>query len=488
MVIQMDNRNMECTPEFKILSNRSMMCFTFRDGSHLIGYQLEMLKNNRIPSLLKPEILKVDQEIRISFDITSMIPLKKILERKEIGRGEFIQYLRQITGIFDQLENHLLDYGGLLLDSSLIYGSPSDNRIYFAYIPQREMEQDINESLRTFIIDLIIKEMKFRNEQADNYIQRLIEALKDPDFGLETLKTWLDAFSRGQKEKQPLLPASQPSAEPRTPAPPEQAAPGSGMKPVQPEKPDNRMKQHKTVTQKKRVYPLRSWLILGSAVAAILALVFVMIMKGSFEPDNPDMLTTLIGLALISGAVLYLICSKVFAPDKKVERVVEKKILVPGNRTNARVISAVPDEHVPRKVEYVNKAISQPANQEPQYERPRAIAEAAIASDRTVILAHNDQAVPGFRRLGGNEETVMIKQWPYRIGRMEGQVDYCIQNPAIGRVHAELSKGPQGYCITDMNTRNGTFINGKRIEPNKEQPIKSGDRFMLANEEFHFFA
>ena len=65
-------------------------------------------------------------------------------------------------------------------------------------------------------------------------------------------------------------------------------------------------------------------------------------------------------------------------------------------------------------------------------------------------------------------------------------MDYCVNNPAIGRIHAELTKGPQGYHITDMNTRNGTYINGTRIDPNMEHPIKSGDRFMLANEEFQF--
>ena len=81
----------------------------------------------------------------------------------------------------------------------------------------------------------------------------------------------------------------------------------------------------------------------------------------------------------------------------------------------------------------------------------------------------------------------MIRQWPYRIGRMAGQVDYCVDNPAVGRIHAELTMGPDGYLITDMNTRNGTYVNGIRIEPNTEYPIKSGDRFMLANEEFQFF-
>jgi pSer/pThr/pTyr-binding forkhead associated (FHA) protein len=94
--------------------------------------------------------------------------------------------------------------------------------------------------------------------------------------------------------------------------------------------------------------------------------------------------------------------------------------------------------------------------------------------------------MPSIKRLDDGE-TVVIRQWPFRIGRMAEQVDFYIKNPAIGRIHVELTKGSDGYCITDMNTRNGTYINGVRIEPNREQPINDGDRFMLANEEFQFF-
>ena len=490
LVILMEDRSRGYIQEFKTVSNRSMMRFIFEDGSKLIGYQMEMLKNNKIPFLLRSEIIKVDQEIRISYDITSMIPLKKILERKEIGRKEFFQYLRQITGVFDQLENHLLDHGGVMLDSSMIYGSPADDKIFFTYLPLVDMEQDINEPLRQFITNLIIREMKFKNEDADNYIQRLIEALKVPDFSLGKLKSWLESFSLCQNGS-PDKSYSKPLSEPAFPILQESVRPETTSVPAQPKKPENRDKNMKTITEKKKVYPLSSWLTLGSSVAAILALFAVMVMKGSFEPGNPDALTTIIGLVLISGAVLWLICSKVFTPEKKVEKLLEKKIQEPLNKVGAWVGTDIREhtiqKHVAQRVEYVNKSILTPAVEHGQHQgRHSSHSEAAIASDRTVLLARKGNTMPSIKRLDDGE-TVVIRQWPFRIGRMAEQVDYYIKNPAIGRVHAELTKVSDGYCITDMNTRNGTYINGERIEPNMEQPIKDGDRFMLANEEFQFF-
>lgn len=78
----MDERYFGFVPEFKTEADRSIVRFVFRDEGRLVGYQLEMLKNNRIPLLLNPEILKVDDEIRISYEITSMIPLKKYLSAR----------------------------------------------------------------------------------------------------------------------------------------------------------------------------------------------------------------------------------------------------------------------------------------------------------------------------------------------------------------------------------------------------------------------
>jgi pSer/pThr/pTyr-binding forkhead associated (FHA) protein len=72
------------------------------------------------------------------------------------------------------------------------------------------------------------------------------------------------------------------------------------------------------------------------------------------------------------------------------------------------------------------------------------------------------------------------------IGRLGDQVDYCVSNPAIGKLHAELIRKENAYYITDMNSRNGSFVNGTRVEAGQEMPIKDGDRILLANEEFMF--
>jgi pSer/pThr/pTyr-binding forkhead associated (FHA) protein len=48
------------------------------------------------------------------------------------------------------------------------------------------------------------------------------------------------------------------------------------------------------------------------------------------------------------------------------------------------------------------------------------------------------------------------------IGRDTGN-DIQIDNIAVSREHARIIKGPNYYFIEDMSSKNGTFVNGKKI-------------------------
>ena len=48
------------------------------------------------------------------------------------------------------------------------------------------------------------------------------------------------------------------------------------------------------------------------------------------------------------------------------------------------------------------------------------------------------------------------------IGRDE-TCDIQIDNIAVSREHATIIKGPNYYFIEDMQSKNGTFVNGKKI-------------------------
>ena len=69
------------------------------------------------------------------------------------------------------------------------------------------------------------------------------------------------------------------------------------------------------------------------------------------------------------------------------------------------------------------------------------------------------------------------------IGRDEGN-DIQIDNIAVSREHAKICKGPNHYFIEDLNSTNGTFINGKKIN---KKFLKEDDEVSIGKHSLQIF-
>jgi pSer/pThr/pTyr-binding forkhead associated (FHA) protein len=64
---------------------------------------------------------------------------------------------------------------------------------------------------------------------------------------------------------------------------------------------------------------------------------------------------------------------------------------------------------------------------------------------------------------------------PMVVGR-DPSVDLVLQGGHISRKHAELSLRENELWVKDLNSSNGTYVNGQRIS---EQALKSGDELQI---------
>ncbi|MCP8900647.1 FHA domain-containing protein [Gilvimarinus xylanilyticus] len=70
----------------------------------------------------------------------------------------------------------------------------------------------------------------------------------------------------------------------------------------------------------------------------------------------------------------------------------------------------------------------------------------------------------------------------HTIGSLEGKVDTCIQNPYISRRHLCLEWSCEQWQLKDLS-RNGTWLNGKRLDKGLYYPLSAGDTIQLAGDE-----
>ena len=76
---------------------------------------------------------------------------------------------------------------------------------------------------------------------------------------------------------------------------------------------------------------------------------------------------------------------------------------------------------------------------------------------------------------------------PFRIGRNPDLVDYVINSPYVGRLHATIQSDDENdYYVVDKSSTNGTFLNGQRLNPEEAVPLISGSVVRFAKHSFQF--
>ena len=80
-----------------------------------------------------------------------------------------------------------------------------------------------------------------------------------------------------------------------------------------------------------------------------------------------------------------------------------------------------------------------------------------------------------------NKQHIELKRFPCTIGKMAGCVDYVLSDDSISRIHAKFEKRDNQILLTDMNSTNGTYKNGLRMQPQETTEIEPGDEIRFGN-------
>jgi hypothetical protein len=76
---------------------------------------------------------------------------------------------------------------------------------------------------------------------------------------------------------------------------------------------------------------------------------------------------------------------------------------------------------------------------------------------------------------GGGETSFPLIRETYTVGRHRNN-DIVISDPKVSSFHARLDRAPEGFVVVDLKSRNGSFINGRRVETG---PLRNGDELRM---------
>lgn len=117
----------------------------------------------------------------------------------------------------------------------------------------------------------------------------------------------------------------------------------------------------------------------------------------------------------------------------------------------------------------------------------RAMTGYAVAEDlpydlqetygQTVYIEEKPEKTERVRRLYTSDDKLIgnIEKSVFTIGKKKGEVDAVLEDLSVSRIHARITKEGEEYYLEDLNSTNGTFKNGLRLQPYEKRKLDEGD-------------
>lgn len=468
------------------------------------GYHLRMAEQNEIQGLLSFHSGKRDGKLYLHYEITSKQSIENLYARNSLNCQDILFLLNGISDTLEGLQKYLLSPEHLLFDPQFIFVSPDKSKVFLCYLPGK------NECPITGLAEFILKRLNHEDLQAVALGYQFYQKALEDNFSLQqTIKEILLDGEKGLYEPQrrkteqnlDLGHPDEKGIENRNKNSKEYAREyvkeyakegywkekssehgdsegygGDSKKQYRWQEEDDWDAEteyevtHKVRKKKSRCKTAADWLFERVHPMVILSSLFLIIVVEIVFFLNWISLTE-------AGGIFFFIIS--------VELLINKFWKSRKEKKHQKWWEEEPDEEYQKLQQevYQETEIQEEASKEiEEMEETRyLIQDAAPEGLRLVCL--NGQ--PGAANKREPYPDIVIGKTPLYVGKKTGGADIILDAPTVSRMHARLEMTKEKYYVKDLNSKNGTFVNGERLMPQEQCEIREGDRIAFAEVLYH---
>lgn len=396
------------------------------------GYFLKLLQNNSIEGILPLELRTIDTEIECFWEITGKQSLKMIIERGGIDKEFLEEIIEKLHGAIKNGENYLLKQEDYVLSSETIFLDKRDFSLYLCYVPgyQKTMEEQWKE-----FTEYLMNAVDYKKEDLVLYVYGLYKAARQPEgFCNPIYENKNETEFKRTVSKEVAFEQSGFDAAKEEPI-------ASSFMPEF----EERIETDETIEKyPKKLYFLAALLTLAGLVVAAAGLYVL-----QPEPLQAGAFIMIVGAITIYGG------SRLFSPENKELEFCHQV------------------EYVPASEEKVSDGVFEWEKQE---------------EERTMILAMESDEKNCFLRAEDNRkyQDIELIEFPFFFGKLRTQVNSMIESPAVSRFHAKIECLGGEYYLVDLNSTNGTYLNGEKIKAHERKRLEPMDKIRFADVGYYF--
>lgn len=449
------------------------------------SYQYKILTSGKIKEILKCSIRHINGQTFFYYDISSKTTLGNYYQGKKMSYQQVRDLLQQLYNIYSRLGTFFMEEAKLVVLPESLYYDLGEQKYIGLYYPDYEPNTaNSYEALMDFLLDHI----DTQDQQLADCMYRIYEMSEEAGFSIEDALYLLDQHNtkEGNMAGEPDLFS--------IPKDPETEKAESAFYACEPEPIPKRQSSGK---KKSLFYPVFAVLSAGG-IAAAMTIYYL------YELSSEETLI-LIGCVASMGVCL-LICLAAMLRERRKENQGKKQEYRSSPEQKPydlyeTVKAPVSLEHVlsrdmdlsmadqrPNHAEapYYGHSCSNSSYEDISYNNKKPPYEKSSCEDvkygNTVFFDLSKMAEYKLYALDKqNKNHIELKQFPCTVGKMAGCVDYVLSDESVSRIYAKFDKKDDKILLTDMNSTNGTYKNGLRMQPQETTEIEPGDEIRFGN-------
>ena len=420
---------------------------------------IKMLENNHIEPLLPVKIRHIDNRSLYYYDVTSRQQFSKIYEYRKLSRKNVDNILKSLNEMVDAVNEYMLNLNCIILKTDCIYVDVSKDKLYFAYGNEQEDSSFQQEIKRLF--DYVIEHFDHGAGDTDVlYIYNLYQKIVRGEYDASDLKALAEteSISRDSDISENKIEND------------ENVLDFIPMEEV----------EEQEEVENKKVF------LLFNIARVCLGVVMVAAIGRMLAPSYVPVPVSDTGalIIIISCAALIAVISKI--PKSLFTRVETKKVMEPFRYDKKARYEGCDngrndDSYINSGYKDVNDYYK---TNNDSYDKDRDD-DNENYDGNTMLLSDyfNNKKNKTMKLLyKGNEgfPDIEVSQFPWIIGSMEKNCNTVLKSKLVSHIHACITRDNGEYYVEDLNSTNGTYINGERLIMNSRRELNNHDEITLA--------
>lgn len=465
--------------EYKRELRHNYMVLSHIEEESCESYSIKMLGTQSIEGIIPLDLRLINNHKYLYYEISGKQLMINLLDKVELNYDRIKNITSKIINTIDRTYEYLLSPHDLMLCNEYIFLDLENGNPYLCYLPG--YNKDIKEQMGDFI-EFLMDKVDYKDKEAVFLVYQLYAVCKEEGYTFEHIHGLI--YNNGRcKDLDKSIKES--------------------TFQVELDNTDETLAEEK-VKIKKRImdipimmeklegeeellcYPYKTYIL--SSISVIIGLLIIFLASSlklfyNQYGDRIDYLKLFILIIMVLSVEGYIMKSLWDKKNHITKMVVKNQYVDPRiDYDNSYNESKKEDNSIElfKKNKGINYGQSRNINNEMDLEyNPTCLVEDYYSCD--------DNKSYGLIPIDSDEYSkIEISEFPFFVGKGMDNVDYCLEKEVVSRYHAKILRENERFFLIDLNSTNGSFINGEKLLAYKRCPLNIGDEIALANIKFKF--